>query len=106
MRISNTCAPRAPSARSREGPEMADEHNDAAPEETREWLDALESVLEQEGPERAHHLIEALIDKARRKGVHLPHRATTAYVNTIHSTDEEKAPGEPGLEHRIRSIIR
>jgi pyruvate dehydrogenase E1 component len=82
------------------------QHPDVDPEETREWLDALESVLEHEGPQRAHFLIEALIDKARRKGVHLPHRATTAYVNTIHPTDEEKAPGEPGLEHRIRSIIR
>ncbi|HEX5066164.1 MAG TPA: pyruvate dehydrogenase (acetyl-transferring), homodimeric type [Myxococcota bacterium] len=85
---------------------MSDENPDVDPDETREWLDALESVLEHEGPERAHFLIEALIDKARRKGVHLPHRATTAYVNTIHPTDEEKAPGEPGLEHRIRSIIR
>src|SRR5512134_4004524 len=85
---------------------MSDENPDIDPDETREWLDALESVLEQEGGERAHFLIEALIDKARRKGVHLPHRSTTAYVNTIHPTDEEKAPGEPGLEHRIRSIIR
>ena len=84
---------------------MSDEI-DVDPDETNEWLEALESVLEQEGPERAHFLIEALIDKARRKGVHLPHRATTAYLNTIHPTDEEKAPGEPGLEHRIRSIIR
>ncbi|HVN38364.1 MAG TPA: pyruvate dehydrogenase (acetyl-transferring), homodimeric type [Myxococcota bacterium] len=85
---------------------MSDEIDDVDPDETREWLDALESVLEQEGAERAHFLIEALIDKARRKGVHLPHRATTAYLNTIHPTDEEKAPGEPGLEYRIRSIIR
>src|SRR5262245_3061648 len=85
---------------------MSDENPDVDPDETREWLDALESALGHEGPERAHFLIEALIDKARRKGVHLPHRATTAYVNTIHPTDEEKAPGEPGLEHRIRSIIR
>jgi pyruvate dehydrogenase E1 component len=85
---------------------MADDTVDIDPEETREWLDALESSLEQEGAPRAHFLIEALIDTARRKGVHLPHRATTAYVNTIHEVDEEKAPGEPGLEHRIRSIIR
>ena len=86
--------------------DMKDILPDVDPQETREWLDALESTLEQEGPERAHFLIESLIDTARRKGVHLPHRATTAYVNTIHEVDEEKAPGEPGLEHRIRSIIR
>jgi pyruvate dehydrogenase E1 component len=85
---------------------MSDEHRDDDPQETREWIDALDSVLQREGGERAHYLIEALIDKARRSGVHLPHKATTAYVNTIDVHDEELAPGEPGLEHRIRSIIR
>jgi pyruvate dehydrogenase E1 component len=79
---------------------------DVDPEETREWIEALESVLLREGGERAHFLIESLIDKARRSGVHLPHKATTAYVNTIDANDEDKSPGEPGLEHRIRSIIR
>ncbi len=85
---------------------MADDRHDIDPDETREWLDALSSVLQSEGGARAHFLIEQLIDKARRSGVHLPHRATTAYVNTIHPGDEDKMPGEPGLEHRIRSIIR
>ena len=85
---------------------MADRPHDSDPQETQEWIDALESTVRAEGPERAHFLIEALIDKSRRRGVHLPHRATTAYVNTIHPNDEEKSPGESGLEHRIRSIIR
>ena len=85
---------------------MADRPRDSDPQETQEWIDALESTVRAEGPERAHFLIEALIDKSRRRGVHLPHRATTAYVNTINPNDEEKSPGEPGLEHRIRSIIR
>jgi pyruvate dehydrogenase E1 component len=79
---------------------------DVDPQETEEWLDALQSTLQSDGAERAHFLIEALIDKARRSGVHLPHRANTAYVNTINAQDEPKMPGEPGLEHRIRSIIR
>jgi pyruvate dehydrogenase E1 component len=79
---------------------------DIDPQETQEWLDAIESVLRREGGERAHFLIEALIEKARRAGVHLPHKPTTAYVNTIDVNDEEPMPGEPGLEHRIRSIIR
>jgi pyruvate dehydrogenase E1 component len=79
---------------------------DVDPQETEEWLDALQSTLLSDGAERAHFLIEALIDKARRSGVHLPHRANTAYVNTINAQDEPKMPGEPGLEHRIRSIIR
>ncbi|MBW2270785.1 MAG: pyruvate dehydrogenase (acetyl-transferring), homodimeric type [Deltaproteobacteria bacterium] len=84
---------------------MADER-EQDPQETREWIDALDSVLETEGIERAHFLIEKLIDRARRSGAHLPYRATTAYVNTIRKSDEALMPGEPGLEHRIRSINR
>jgi len=85
---------------------MPDRPHDSDPQETREWLEALESTLQREGPERAHFLIERLIDKARRSGAHLPYQATTSYLNTIHVNDEAQAPGEPGLEHRIRSIIR
>jgi pyruvate dehydrogenase E1 component len=85
---------------------MADKEHDVDPLETREWLDSLESVLDNEGPARAHYLIERLIEKARRSGAHLPYRATTAYLNTIPASEEESQPGEPGLEHRIRSIIR
>jgi len=84
---------------------MTDEH-DVDPEETREWLDALHSVLEKDGIERGHQLIERLIDEMRRSGAHLPYKATTAYVNTIRKSDEERMLGEPGLEHRIRSINR
>ena len=69
---------------------------DIDPQETQEWLEAIESVLREEGGERAHFLIESLIDKARRSGVHLPHKTTTAYVNTIHVNDEDAMPGEPG----------
>ena len=79
---------------------------DVDPEETREWVEALDAVIRQEGPERAHQLIEALVDKARRSGVNLPYKATTAYVNTIPAVDEPPMPGEPGLEHRIRAVIR
>jgi pyruvate dehydrogenase E1 component len=85
---------------------MVDRNTDVDPQETREWLEALESVLRNEGPERAHYLIERLIDQARRSGVHLPYSATTAYVNTIHPSEEPPMPGEPGLEHRIRSLVR
>jgi pyruvate dehydrogenase E1 component len=85
---------------------MVDHQHDTDPEETKEWLDALESTLRTEGVERAHYLIERLIDKARRSGAHLPYSATTAYLNSIHASEEERMPGEPGLEHRIRSIIR
>ncbi len=79
---------------------------DADPVETREWVDALEAVIEHDGPERAHFLIEALVEKARRSGAYLPYNATTAYLNTIHPNHEAKRPGDPALERRIKSIIR
>jgi len=85
---------------------MVDGHADPDPLETREWLEALEGVLRNAGPERAHYLIERLIDQARRSGIHLPYQATTAYLNTIQPADEPAMPGEPGLEHRIRSLVR
>jgi len=85
---------------------MANHPTDSDPQETREWLDALDSTLRTEGVERAHYLIERLIDKARRSGAHLPYKATTAYVNTIHASEDAPMPGEPGLEHRIRALIR
>ncbi len=79
---------------------------DVDPFETEEWLDALASVIEREGHERAHFLIEKLIDSARRSGVHIPHRPTTAYLNTIGLTQEERSNGDHALEWRIRSLIR
>ncbi len=75
-------------------------------QETREWLDALDSVLEQEGPERAHYLLEKLIEKARRSGAYLPYSANTAYINTIPPGSEEKSPGDHEIEHHIRSYVR
>jgi pyruvate dehydrogenase E1 component len=83
----------------------ADSH-DIDPQETQEWIDALEAVLEADGPERAHQLLEALIDKARRSGAYLPYSANTAYVNTIPTHMEPVYPGDSELEHRIRSYIR
>ena len=75
-------------------------------QETHEWIDALEAVLEREGPERAHFLLEQLIDKARRSGAYLPYRAQTAYINTIPPHMEERSPGDHVMEERIRSIAR
>ncbi len=74
--------------------------------ETQEWLDSLEAVLDREGPERAHFLLEALIDRARRAGADMPYRATTAYMNTIPPGQEQRSPGDAALEWRIRSLIR
>ena len=80
--------------------------NDPDTLETAEWLDALETVIEREGPERAHFLLEALIDKARRSGTHLPYSANTAYINTIPPHLEEHSPGDASIEERIRSYNR
>jgi len=74
--------------------------------ETQEWVDALEAVLAREGPERAHFLLERLVDKARRSGAYLPYSANTAYINTIPPHLEAKSPGDHALEERIRSLIR
>ena len=79
---------------------------DHDPQETQEWLDALESVLEAAGDEKAHYIIEKLIDKARRSGVNLPYSANTAYVNTIPVDQQERIPGDQAMEQKLRSYIR
>lgn len=80
--------------------------NDIDVDETKEWLEALAAVIERDGPERAHFLLEAMVDQARRSGGHLPYQATTAYVNTIPPHLETPSPGDADLEWRIRSMIR
>ncbi|MDE0884748.1 MAG: pyruvate dehydrogenase (acetyl-transferring), homodimeric type [Myxococcota bacterium] len=80
--------------------------DDQDPVETQEWLDALDSVLERGGVERAHYLVGRLVRRARRKGAYLPYSANTAYVNSIPESAQAPRPGDPGLEHRVRSIIR
>ena len=82
------------------------ETSDIDAQETREWLDALEAVIEREGPERAHFLLEALVDHARRSGAHIPFSPNTAYLNTIPPSAEARSPGDHALEWRIRSLIR
>jgi len=79
---------------------------DVDPEETREWLDALGSVLRVHGPARAHQLLETLIDAARRAGAHLPFKQTTAYLNTIATQDEPPYPGDREVEKRLEALMR
>lgn len=85
---------------------MSTQEKDLDPQETREWLEALDSVLEREGVERGHFILEQLVARARKSGAYLPYSANTAYLNTIPPSREEKSPGDPGLEWRIRSLIR
>ncbi|MBT8040365.1 MAG: pyruvate dehydrogenase (acetyl-transferring), homodimeric type [Gammaproteobacteria bacterium] len=80
--------------------------SDLDQEETKEWLESLQAVIEREGPERAHYLIEQLVDYTRRSGGYLPYKATTAYINTIPANLGKKHPGNTQLERRIKSFIR
>jgi pyruvate dehydrogenase E1 component len=75
-------------------------------QETHEWLDALTAVIESEGPERAHFLLEQLLEHARQSSIDLPFSATTAYVNSIETDQEERCPGNLHLEGRLRAYMR
>ncbi len=79
---------------------------DADPQETREWLDALDAVIERTGPERAHFLLEQLLEEAREHSIDLPFSATTGYVNTIEPDEEERSPGNLEIEGRLRAYMR
>ncbi|MCB1618332.1 MAG: pyruvate dehydrogenase (acetyl-transferring), homodimeric type, partial [Pseudomonadales bacterium] len=81
-------------------------HDDIDPLETGEWLQALDSVMQQEGRERAAFLIEQLIERAGRRAVKLPSAVTTPYRNTIAVQDEARIPGNIFMDRRIRSLIR
>ena len=76
---------------------------DDDPQETAEWLDALDGVISAVGPDRAHYLIEKQIEFARVHGEHLPFSANTPYINTIPVAAQAKIPGDQDIEHRIRS---
>ena len=79
---------------------------DLDPLETQEWLESIDSVLRATGPERAHFLLERLIDHTRRAGAYLPFKPTTAYVNTIAAANEQEYPGNRALERRLEAYIR
>ncbi len=79
---------------------------DSDAQETREWLDALSAVIATEGPERAHYLLDQLIDSARQAGIDQPFSANTAYLNTIPTDQEERCPGNIAIEKRLRGFMR
>jgi len=85
---------------------MENDIPDIDPQETQEWLDALDSVLEHEGPERASYLISQLVNKAGMAGTDLPVCATSPYLNTIPPDKEERSSGNHELEHRICALMR
>ncbi|MBT9487988.1 MAG: pyruvate dehydrogenase (acetyl-transferring), homodimeric type, partial [Rubrivivax sp.] len=75
-------------------------------QETREWLDALAALIQTEGRERGHFILEQLLEEARERGIDLPFSATTGYVNSIEAGDEAKSPGNLELEGRLRAYMR
>ena len=79
---------------------------DADAQETKEWLDALSGVVAQEGTERAHFLIEKLIEAGREEGIDVPYSATTQYINTIPPDKQPRYPGDPDMEIKLHSYIR
>ena len=79
---------------------------DVDPQETKEWVDAIDAVLELEGPERAHYLIEQVIEQSRQRGAHVPFSANTAYINTIPVDKQPKMPGDQTIEEKIRNYAR
>ena len=81
-------------------------NNDPNPVETTEWIEWLKAVIDVAGAERAHQLLEGMVELTRRSGAFLPFSPTTEYINTIPPHMEAKSPGNADLEWRIRSIIR
>lgn len=80
--------------------------DDIDPIETREWLESIDSVLDSSGPERAHFLLNQMIDFARRSGAYLPYTPNTAYLNTIATGRQPEYPGDRSIERRIEAYIR
>ncbi|MDP6363884.1 MAG: pyruvate dehydrogenase (acetyl-transferring), homodimeric type [Candidatus Poseidoniia archaeon] len=79
---------------------------DRDPQETREWIESLEAVIEAGGSDRARNLLYRLLEAAQRQGVAIPEVLNTPYINTIPASAEPPYPGDEGIERRIRRIIR
>ena len=80
--------------------------NDLDPQETLEWIEAMEAIVERDGHERAQFLLRQLADKAILSGAGSPYSANTPYLNTIPPELEVRSQGDQEMESKIRSIIR
>jgi len=80
--------------------------DDLDPTETSEWLESIDSVLKVHGPDRAHFLLNRMIDFARRSGAYLPYSPNTAYLNTIPVGMQPEYPGDRAVEKRIEAYLR
>ena len=80
--------------------------DDIDPIETNEWIDSLNSVIENDGSSRASYLLNKVINQAYKSGLVLPDTRTTPYINTIPPEAQEKSPGDQNIEKKIRAYIR
>ncbi|WP_425101610.1 pyruvate dehydrogenase (acetyl-transferring), homodimeric type [Tropicibacter sp. S64] len=85
---------------------MKDTPQDIDPVESQEWQEAVEDVIERDGADRAHFLLDKAVQRARAAGAKLPFSSTTPYQNTISPDDEVDMPGDSEMEWRIRTINR
>ena len=80
--------------------------DDIDPTETNEWIDSLNSVIENDGSSRASFLLNKVINQAYKSGLVLPDTRTTPYINTIPPEAEIKSPGDQNIEKKIRAYVR
>jgi pyruvate dehydrogenase E1 component len=85
---------------------LSERVEDYNPQETAEWLEALDQVIDQAGPDRAAYLLSRLGERAQVDGAELPVQLNTPYVNTIRPEDEVPYPGDRAMERRIKSLLR
>jgi pyruvate dehydrogenase E1 component len=79
---------------------------DLDPRETAEWMEALDQIADEAGPNRVTFLLDKLTERARDNGVQLPIRTTTDYINTIPVEQEVNFPGDRVLERQIKNLTR
>jgi pyruvate dehydrogenase E1 component len=80
--------------------------NDRDPQETSEWLDSIDAVIHNDGPERAAELLDGVLVHATRRGTPLHFNGETPYVNTIPADTGAEIPFDQDIEHKLRSLVR
>src|SRR5215467_14223554 len=83
-----------------------DAPDDLNPQETAEWVEALDEMVDQAGPDRASYLLDRLMERAANVGVRVPLKWNTAYINTIPPEEQVAYPGDRAIEWRIKCINR
>ena len=88
------------------GDEYVHQLPDGDPLETKEWIESLDAVVAEYGPDRARFLVAKLIERAHETSLGVPGAVTTPYINSIPPEEEPEFPGDEDIERRIRRFIR